>query len=98
MLDVMDEASDLGSVRLQSLIRRPIGMFGGMSCLEIADISNNRKFISNKAVTVVIDQIWNGIVNPEVGVLRVTHLLLFIIYHLWSINNSSSQLCTQITV
>lgn len=71
MLDVMDEASDMSSVRMQSLIRRPIETFNGMSCLEIADVSNNRKFISHKAVTLVVDQIWNGIVNPEVSPLKV---------------------------
>lgn len=79
MLDVMDDASDTSPVRLQSLIRRPIEMFDGMSCLEIADISNNRKFISHKAVTLVVDQIWNGIVNPEVATLRVPPLSILTI-------------------
>ena len=80
ILDIMDDSSDLSSMQLQSLIRRPIKMFDNMSCLEIADVSSNRKFISHKAVTLVIDQIWNGIVNPEVAVLTVTYFI--IIYNL----------------
>ena len=71
ILNIMDEASDCSSMRIQSLIRRPIKMFDEMSCLKIADLSNNRKFISHKAVTLVVDQFWNGIVNPEVATLRV---------------------------
>lgn len=71
MIDIMDEASDNSSAKMQALIRRPIEMCNGMSCLEIADVSNNRKFISHKAVTRVVDKIWNGIVNPGVSFFKV---------------------------
>ena len=58
-------------------------MFDDMSCLEIADVSSNRKFISHKAVTLVIDQIWNGIVNPDVAVLRVKHIIIILYLLFW---------------
>ena len=72
----MDDANYISSARMQLLISRRIEMFDGMSCLEIADASNNRKFLSHKAAIEVVDQFWNGIVNPKVATLRVTNWLV----------------------
>ncbi len=70
-LDVLDACYEQDAPRIQDLIRRPIPEFRSESCLELAAKAKNRKFLSHKCCNAVIDDIWNGVVAPEVSNLKV---------------------------
>ena len=72
-LDVLDECYEKDAAIVQSMIRRPLeDEFQRQSCLELADVAQSRKFLSHKCCMAVIDDVWNGIVSPEVSTSKVS--------------------------
>lgn len=71
-LDVLDECYEKDAAIVQSMIRRPLDdEFQRQSCLELAHVAQSRQFLSHKCCMSVIDDVWNGIVSPEVSNVKV---------------------------
>ena len=81
-LDVLDSCYEVDAARIQALIRRPIADFQNKSCLELAADAQNRKFLSHKCCTIVIDDVWNGFVSSETSTFYVLLALFSFLYYL----------------